>query len=67
MNYLIPDNKFKCKVTGREYSVGLYYLVTAIMLCSLFHVKIFETGMHVQLLILRMDLENTKATLRRRR
>lgn len=67
MNYLIPNNKFKCKVTGREYSVGVYYLVAAIMLCSLFLVRIFQTGMDVQLLILRMDLENTKATLRCRR
>ena len=42
-------------------------LVTALMLFTLFLVRIVETSMYVQLLILRLDLEYTKATSRRRK
>ena len=41
-------------------------LVTVLMLFTLFLIRIVETSMYVQLLILRLDLEYTKATLRRR-
>ena len=41
-------------------------LVTVLMLFTLFLIRIVETSMYVQLLILRLDLEYTKAALRRR-
>ena len=46
-NYLISksDNKFKCKVTGRVTVLEMACHVTALMLFTLFLVRIVETSM----------------------
>ena len=36
------------------------YIVTVLMLSTLFFERIMETSMYVQLLVLRLDLESTK-------
>ena len=61
-NYLITDNKFKCKVTGRFYDVEAICLVTAIMPSTLFLVKTVKINTLDQPLISRSDLEFIKLT-----
>ena len=66
-NYLISDNKFQCKVTGRVYSVRSSLSCDTHNVVHIISCMIVEASMYVQLLILRLDLEPTKATSKPRK